>query len=70
MMLIEENLYTEGQNPQAQRLTHCLKEFHDRDPFSNGLDWSKQTLWAKMTDEQCIMFCLKYPQYAGRFKPV
>jgi hypothetical protein len=70
MMLIQENLYTEGHNDQARLLSSRLKEFFDQEPFDNGLDWNTQTLWAKMTDEQCVLFCLKYPQYSNRFIPV
>ena len=69
-MLIQENLYTEGHNKSAQQLTHRLKEFFIQEPFDNGLDWSTQTLWAKMSNEQAILFCLKYPEYAERFMQV
>ena len=70
MMQIKENLYTEGHNEGARLLSHRLKEFFDQEPFANGLDWDTQLLWATMSKEQCTMFCLKYPEYADRFKEV
>ena len=70
MMLLQEDLYTEGHNESAKQLTHRLKEFFTQEPFANGLDWNTQTLWAKMTKEQCFKFCLKYPEYTDRFKPI
>lgn len=69
-MQITQPVYTEGPNADVKQLNTALKEFFLREPFSNGFDWEYQYLWATMTDEQCIMFVLKYPQYAGRFKPV
>ena len=68
MMLITQQVYTEGPNADVQRLNTALKQFHQTDPFSNGFDWENQYLWARMTDEQCVMFVLKHPEYAGRFK--
>lgn len=70
MMLIEADLYTEGDNPDVQQLTHRLKEFFTQEPFANGLDWSTQMFWAKMSKEQYFLFILKYPQYISKFKEV
>jgi hypothetical protein len=67
-MLIRENLYTEGSNPNAVKLKQCLKEFFTQESFDNGIDWSMQVLWATMTDEQCVVFCLKHPEYIDRFE--
>jgi hypothetical protein len=66
-MLIKETLHTEGWNAAAQQLTYRLKEFHKDSSFDSGIDWGTQTMWATMTKEQCVVFCLKYPEYADRF---
>ena len=68
MMKITADLYPEGQAHQP--LVRALKEFFDQHTFDNGLDWQWQQLWAVMTDQQCMMFCLKYPQYQHMFRKV
>lgn len=68
MMKIIQDMYPEGL--QHKELVLALKEFHSHSPFSNGFDWDFQQLWAVMTDEDCLAFCLKHPQYANRFKEV
>jgi len=68
MKMITQSLDYEGQRHRA--LAVRLKEFYDQLPFSTGFSWEHQFLWATMTDEQCLMFCLKYPEYTDRFKAV
>ena len=47
-----------------------LKEWHSEHPFATGIDWEFQVFWATMTDEDCLAFCLKHPQYSNRFKDI
>ena len=68
MMKIVQDVYPEGNS--HRHLVEALKEYHSREPFATGLDWNWQQLWALMTEEQCTMFCLKYPQYSNMFKEV
>lgn len=68
MKQITQSLDYEG--PGHQQLNYRLKEFFAVNPFSNGFDWQYQQLWATMSDEQCLMFCLKYPEYTDRFKEI
>lgn len=70
MRLITQTIYTEGGNPEANLLKAHLREHYDVDPFITGVDWPNECIWAKLTEEQHIMFVLKNPQYAGRFKVV
>jgi hypothetical protein len=70
MMLITQPVYTEGIEPRAYDLSAALREFIQTEVFDIGIDWQHQYLWAKMTDQQCLMFLLKYPQYAERFQSV
>ena len=68
MMQIRQTLDYEGSRHLP--LNYALKEFHTQQPFSTGFDWEFQYLWATMTDEQCLLFCLKYPQYTQRFTQI
>ena len=68
MKQITQTIEYEGANHQA--LISALKDFFDQEPFATGIDWQFQLLWARMTDEQAIMFLLKHPEYIGRFKEV
>ena len=68
MQRITQSLDYEGTN--HHELNHRLKEFHNEHPFESGFDWEYQYLWATMTDDDCLIFCLKYPEYAPRFKEV
>lgn len=68
MKIITQSVYSEGPNAEVHRLNQALKEFHTHTPFANGFDWEHQYLWAKLTDEDCLAFCLKHPEYTNRFK--
>lgn len=68
MKMITQSIEYEGMN--HQQLNYRLREFHEQEPFSTGFSWENQFLWATMTDEQCLMFCLKYPEYTDRFRQV
>lgn len=68
MKMITQSIEYEGNN--ASKLKTALKEFHELQLFATGVDWESQYLWATMSDEQALIFCLKYPQYAGRFTTV
>lgn len=68
MKLITQSLEYEGNNHTELRT--ALTQFYQQEPFSTGLDWQNQYIWAKMTDEQALMFLLKHPEYVGRFKSV
>jgi hypothetical protein len=66
MKTITQSLESEGNN--HQRLNYALKDFFAVSPFANGFDWQSCYLWATMTDEQCLLFCLKHPEYTERFR--
>lgn len=68
MMQITQSIDYEGTNHQV--LNQRLKDFYQEHPFKSGFDWEFQYLWATMTDEDCLAFCLKYPEYSQRFKEV
>jgi hypothetical protein len=70
MKKITQTLYPEGDNKTAYYLRNCLKEFFDQEAFDTGVDWQFEYLWAVMTDSQCLMFCLKHPEFTTRFKEV
>jgi len=37
-------------------------------PFNNGVDHEYEYYWATMTDEDCLAFCLRYPEHITKFK--
>ena len=49
-------------------LTQHLKEFHEQHQFQTGMNHEFDYMYAIMTDEDCLAFCLRHPQYANRFK--
>ena len=52
-------------------LSSNLSDWHKHTPLAdNGVDFEFQYLWATMTDEDCVLFCLKHPQWADRFRTV
>lgn len=51
-------------------LSSNLSDWHKHTPFSSGVDFEFQYLWAIMEDEDCVLFCLKHPQWAHRFRTV
>ena len=67
MKRITANIYYEGNNADAGHLRDSLKDLWLEHPFATGVDWDFQVFWATMTDEQCLMFLLKHPEYTDRF---
>jgi hypothetical protein len=56
---------------QRYELTANLSNWHKLHPLAdNGVDFELQYLWATMTDEDCLAFCLLHPQWAHKFKDV
>jgi hypothetical protein len=56
---------------QRYELTNNLSDWHKLHPLAdNGVDFEYQYLWATMTDEDCLAFCLLHPQWADKFKDV
>ena len=70
MKKITQSIEYEGLPFANTELHQALKDFHTNHPFATGIDWEFQYYWALMTDEDCLAFCLKYPQYNTRFKTV
>lgn len=69
MKKITQSIEYEANNSSLLRT--ALREWHSQYPLAdNGIDWQFQYMWATMTDEDCLAFCLKYPQFAGRFTQV
>jgi len=66
MKIITQSLDYEG--PNRSKLRSALKDFHEQQRFDTGIDWQFQYLWAKMSDEQAMMFLLKYPEFLGQFR--
>lgn len=69
-MMITQDMDYQGDDYPVKRLMAEMKEFHQHSPFRTGIDWARQLYWATMTDEQCLMFCLKHPEYTNRFRKV
>lgn len=66
MKTIIQTIAYEGANDS--KLRSDLSDWHKQHPFANGFDWEFEYLWATMTDEDCLAFCLKHPEYSDRFK--
>jgi hypothetical protein len=50
-------------------LTTNLSNWHRLHPLADqGVDFEFQYMWATMTDEDCLAFCLLHPQWAHKFK--
>jgi len=67
MMKITASLEYDGLPFSNTELSQDLKEFHAEHPFETGMDWQFQLFYAILNDEDCLAFCLKYPQYSNRF---
>jgi|TARA_R110000868_G_scaffold402314_1_gene678525 hypothetical protein len=67
MKMLTQGMQTYNSPNKLQRDLQAWFTLH---PFSNGFDPDFEYFWAKMSDEDCIMFCLKYPEYAEMFKEV
>lgn len=68
MKIIRQSIEYEGD--RHHELQRALRDWHQQHPFKSGLDWGMQTMWATMNDEDALLFCIKYPQFAGRFTSV
>lgn len=68
MKQIRSSIEYEGSNDSELR--RDLQAWHSQHPFNSGIDWQSQYQWATMTDEDCLAFCLKYPQYSNKFKEI
>jgi hypothetical protein len=68
MKKITATLYPEGTNHRP--LIEDMKSWHQQHPFKNGVNFDYQYFWAELTDEDCLAFCLKYPEYQSKFKDV
>jgi hypothetical protein len=68
MKQITQNMDYEGAN--SSQLRDDLRAWHLQHPFNTGIDWQFQYMHATMTDEDCLAFCLKHPQYATRFRNI
>jgi hypothetical protein len=56
---------------QRYELTNNLSDWHKQHPLAdNGVDFEFQYLWATMTDEDCLAFCLLHPQWSHRFTTI
>jgi hypothetical protein len=56
---------------QRYELTNNLSNWHKQHPLAdNGVDFELQYMWATMTDEDCLAFCLLHPQWAHRFTTI
>ena len=68
MKTITQSIEYEGNNDSDLR--DDLRSWHSEHPFNNGIDWEHQYLWATMTDEDCLAFCLRHPEYIDRFTKI
>ena len=68
MKQITQNMDYEG--PNSKQLVDDLREWHKQHPFNTGIDWQSQYMYATMTDEDCLAFCLRHPEYSTRFRTV
>ena len=69
MKTITQSIEYEGTN--HRQLGWALQDWHTKYPLlDNGIDWQFQYMWATMTDEDCLAFCLKHPQFSHRFTQV
>jgi hypothetical protein len=70
MKMITQSMEYEGLPLSNTDLHTALRNWHSQHSFSSGIDWEFQYMYATMTDEDCLAFCLKYPQYSNRFRTV
>lgn len=69
MKRIQQSMDYEG--PNEHQLRRDLTAWNHQHPVKDsGIDWEFQYMWAHMTDQDCLAFCLKYPQYSNKFKDV
>jgi len=52
-------------------LTANLSAWHKLHPLADqGVDFDFKLMWATMTDQDCLAFCLLHPQWSSRFTQV
>ena len=69
MKQIRQSMEYEGAN--SSNLRRDLTAWQHQHPtVDNGIDWQFKYMWATMTDEDCLAFCLKHPEYSHRFTQV
>ena len=68
MMLLEQDMnHTDS---QTQNTVDALKKWHEVNPFATGINWAQQLYWAKMTDENFMLFAFLHPGIAQQFRKV
>ena len=55
---------------QRYELTNNLSDWHKLHPFSSGVNFEYQYLWAELEDHDALAFALKHPQWSHLFKDV
>lgn len=70
MKQITQTLQYDDEDNQRYELTADLSNWHKQHPFQSGVNFEHEYLWATMSDEDCLAFCLRYPQWSNRFKEV
>jgi hypothetical protein len=69
MKRITQSLEYEG--PNSRELRRDITAWQHQHPtVDNGIDWQFKYMYATMTDQDCLAFCLKHPQYMHMFKDV
>ena len=69
MKQIKQTIQYEG--PNDMKLRRDLTAWnHQHTVSSSGIDWQFEYMWANLTDEDCLAFCLKHPEYSMMFKEV
>ena len=68
MKRITETIYPTGTS--HREIIAIMREWHLQHPFKNGVNLEQEYFWAILEDDDCLAFCLKYPQYQSRFKDV
>lgn len=69
MKMITQSIEYEGNNDYQLRKDLTAWD-HEHPIKDSGIDWEFQRLWAVMTDQDAFAFCLKHPEYQGRFTQV
>jgi len=69
MKRITQSMEYEQEN--GYELTQLLKAWNNVHPLiDSGINWEFLYVYATMTDEDCLAFILKHPQFSNRFKDV
>jgi hypothetical protein len=70
MMLLQQDMNTEGDEQEVKEMVAALKAWHQVNPFATGINWAAQVYWAKMTEENFMLFAILHPSIALKFKKV